>query len=334
MDVLTTEYDKRKLQLLLKDLLKIGCIKGFRFFSMYLRGREELLLKVQNEQVTSHPITQRFVEDDVSSQHGRENQNEFGKEPNNSHDDKPLPRPYDSMMLSKNTQRNLSGFHFLDIGLPPASPCETDAANAEYSSTLFLIAAYARYKNPYVWVRSNHHRLISFTECHTSQDEVYQIQDSPLKLKSTTNWRHKEIKLWHIIAEVVRINVIPSPRNPFEVDHTYFDELSPEDYILATGAMIFLLQRILLHGDHSYQTKVSQDLNELMLKHMKMVQMLAPEMPRFERFHQQQQTPIHQQNPTQQQTQQQVKLNQQQVQQKRVFVPPLQYSYEAAAQMN
>ena len=55
--------------------------------------------------------------------------------------------------------------------------------------------------------------------------------------------------------------MVPSPRNPFEVDHTYFDELSPEDYILATGAMIYLLQRILLHGEHSYQTKGTLDKN-------------------------------------------------------------------------
>ena len=65
----------------------------------------------------------------------------------------------------------------------------------------------------------------------------------------------EDIKLWHIIAEVIRINVVPCPRNPFEVDQTYFDQLSPEDYILGTGAMIHFLQKILLHGQHSYHTK-------------------------------------------------------------------------------
>ena len=81
---------------------------------------------------------------------------------------------------------------------------------------------------------------------------------------------------------------------------------------------------------------VSQDLNELMLKHMKMVQMLAPEMPRFERFHHQQQhTHVPQQNHQLYQQDSPIQqANQQQAQQKRVFVPPLQYSYEAAAQMN
>lgn len=295
METLADDYDKKKLQSLLKDILKIGCIKGFRFFSMYLRGREELLLKVQNEQLISHPITQRFDQGDVHSSKSNPQVITCGDgvvvdsyddyveddidEQSRSHDHKPLPRPYDSLMLSKSTQRSLSGFHFLDIGLPPASPCETDAESAEHSSTLFLIAAYARYKNPYVWVRSNHHRLVQFAECHTSDDDVYQIQDSPLKLKSTSDWRHKDLKLWHILAEVIRINVMPSPRNPFEVDHSYFDELSTEECLLATGAMIHFLQRVLMHGEHSYHTKVSQDLNELMLKNFKAMQMIVEQNP-------------------------------------------------------
>ena len=50
-----------------------------------------------------------------------------------------------------------------------------------------------------------------------------------------------DIKIWHIIAEIIRINVLPSPRNPFAIDYTYFDSLSNEDFILATGAMIHFL---------------------------------------------------------------------------------------------
>ena len=32
---------------------------------------------------------------------------------------------------------------------------------------------------------------MEFRECHTSNDDVYRIQDSPLKLKSTTDWPKK-----------------------------------------------------------------------------------------------------------------------------------------------
>ena len=56
------------------------------------------------------------------------------------------------------------------------------------------------------------------------------------------------------MAEIVRINVIPCPRNPFAVDHGYFDTLTTEECILATGAMAYFLQRVLLAGDHSYNS--------------------------------------------------------------------------------
>ncbi|XP_057302608.1 uncharacterized protein LOC130636781 [Hydractinia symbiolongicarpus] len=277
MEEIATEYEKKKLQGFLRDILRIGCTKGFRYFSMYLRGREELLLKVQNEQLPCNPSDLEFDQEvvtDVSNDDIDEEEEEEDKQ-SSSFPEKPLPRAYDSMMLSKSTQRSISGFHFLDIGLPPASPCEADSLNAETHSTLFLLAAYGRYKSPYVWVRSNHNRLIRFTENYTSNDEVYQIQDSPLKLKSTSEWSHKDVKIWDILAEIVRINVLPCPRNPFAVEHSYFDELSPHDGLLATGAMVQLLQRILLHGDHSYHTSVAEDLNEITRKHFKILSSLV-----------------------------------------------------------
>lgn len=40
-------------------------------------------------------------------------------------------------------------------------------------------------------VRSNHQRLINFSSNQNSEDDRYKIQDSPLKLKSTSNWLHK-----------------------------------------------------------------------------------------------------------------------------------------------
>lgn len=69
------------------------------------------------------------------------------------------------------------------------------------------------------------------------------------------------MKIWNILAEVIRLNVVPSPRNPFEVDHAYFESLQLEDFVLATGAMIHFLQRVLMHGDHSYHTKGKTTFN-------------------------------------------------------------------------
>ena len=50
------------------------------------------------------------------------------------------------------------------------------------STTMFLIGAYTRYSRPYVWVRSNHERLIRFSSSEQSE------KDFPLNLKTTSNW--------------------------------------------------------------------------------------------------------------------------------------------------
>jgi len=246
--------------------------EGFRYFSMYLRGREELLIKVLNDQVPLQPTHLTFD----TAMLEEENLKDDEDDAENSLTDKAdLPRAFESLCLSKSTQRSLSGFHFLDIGLPPASPCEGDLHIAENHTTMFLIGAYSRYCCPYVWVRSNHNRLIRFTDNHQSFDDIYHIKDSPLKLKTTTDWLHKDLQIWDILAEIVRINVQPSPRNPFAIDYSYFDELNVYDRILESGGMIHFLQRVLLDGNHSYHAQVSKELEDLMKRHFKAVKTLS-----------------------------------------------------------
>ena len=40
---------KRTLKAFLTEMLKMGSVKGFKYFAMYMRGREELILSVVNE---------------------------------------------------------------------------------------------------------------------------------------------------------------------------------------------------------------------------------------------------------------------------------------------
>lgn len=258
------EAAKKKLHGFLSDLLKFGCLKGFKYFTMYMRGREELLVRVQNEQICSGH--------NLPKCHG----NSFDDEEDSSSDSFPnkkgLPRNSESFVMSRDTQRSLSGFKFLAIGLPPASPCSTEISPIDFETTLFLVATYARYKSPYVWVRGNHERLIKLSECDTDEQEL--IKDSPLSLRTVKDWSTKDIKVWDIIAEIVRVNVTPPPRNPFAVDHAYFDTLLPEECIIATGAMAFFLQKLLLK-DHSYNAKLSDDLHEVTKRHFQALQSLV-----------------------------------------------------------
>ena len=55
-------------------------------------------------------------------------------------------------------------------------------------STLFLLAGYARYNCPYVWVRSNHERLVKMTG---TDMEDKNDKDNPLRLKSTVRWKDR-----------------------------------------------------------------------------------------------------------------------------------------------
>jgi hypothetical protein len=64
--------------------------------------------------------------------------------------------------------------------------------------------------------------------------------------------------VWDIIAELVAICTIPAPKDPFAVDYSYFDTLPLAESVLATGAMVNFLQKVLETGDHLYNTKSEQ----------------------------------------------------------------------------
>ena len=51
------------------------------------------------------------------------------------------------------------------------------------NTTLFLVAGYSRYSCPYVWVRSNHRRLMKMSGAGDGE------KDNPLRLKSTLRWK-------------------------------------------------------------------------------------------------------------------------------------------------
>ncbi|RUP48561.1 hypothetical protein BC936DRAFT_144394 [Jimgerdemannia flammicorona] len=154
----------------------------------------------------------------------------------------------------------------------PISPIDKELQRDE-EKTAFLIAGYARYKCPYVWLRSNHRKLVQLPD----NEEL--DADIPLKLDTTALWktqgttliytvvsdtdgaylvflsihgavntfkifRNPPVPLWDIIAEIITLTLTPSPPNPFEVDTYYFETLPLEECVTTTGAMIDFLQRV------------------------------------------------------------------------------------------
>lgn len=176
---------------------------------------------------------------------------------------KALPRNEDSLILSSRTQKRLSGYGYMNVGLPPASPSDREIMPMDDESTLFLLAGYARYSCPYVWVRSNHERLVRTGDGETARD-------SPLKLKSTALWGSEDIRLWDILEELVMMNTEPQPANPFAIDLPYFQSLGGLDAILATSAMIHFLQRVLDSGHHGFDDAILADIRQLTAMHFDM----------------------------------------------------------------
>lgn len=64
------------------------------------------------------------------------------------------------MFISQKRQRRLSGYGFINVGLPPASPSGSD--DGEENTTIFLVAGYARYGCPYVWVSEYNYTCSGF----------------------------------------------------------------------------------------------------------------------------------------------------------------------------
>ncbi|XP_076453665.1 uncharacterized protein LOC143288888 [Babylonia areolata] len=241
---------KEKLDCYLVEAFKMGTLRGFQHFYMYLRGKEEMTLTVYHEpQISSrrcsilHNPTEISVGESLTASQ--------------------LPYDKQTLVLSQGTQMKLSGLKDKGVGLPPASPSDNEQSSAS-NTTVFLIAGYSRYSCPYVWVRSNHQRLMKMSGAGDGE------KDHPLRLKSTSRWKHEEVHIWEIIAELVKLCMYPTPRNPFAVDMKYFLSLSStHQQVLASAAMMQGLQKIAMNSsdEKPYLGKVLEDLLQVSRLH-------------------------------------------------------------------
>ncbi|KNE70092.1 hypothetical protein AMAG_15071 [Allomyces macrogynus ATCC 38327] len=216
-----------KLNAFLAECLAVGCLKGFKYYELYLRGREELLLRVYNNP------------DDFKK---------VSKQPSSMN----LARSQSRIMLSNKTQNRLM-WQSTDA-LPPASPCDRELEK-DPSKTAFLIAGYARYKCPFVWLRTNHSKFAKLTENSK--------HDDPIKLESAAAWKTSDnVRVSDIIAEVIGIAVSPPPINPFAVNLGYYDDLPLEESVVCVGAMLDFLQKIYL-SNSPYALAVFRDIEKL-----------------------------------------------------------------------
>ncbi|KAG9346356.1 hypothetical protein JZ751_006667 [Albula glossodonta] len=176
---------RRKLQYFLSDLAILGSLQGFRYFQPWLRGREELLLTIVNEDL-------------------------------------------------------------------------------EINCTLFLLAGYAKYGRPYAWIRSNHERLVNIG----GTDSM--VRDTPMKLKSITDWGSQGTRVWDVVSELVCLCTIPPPANPFALDMRYLQTLPLSERFLVSGALINFLEMLVVQcsQEEPFYSKVVEEMDPLRRLHV------------------------------------------------------------------
>ncbi|XP_063325997.1 uncharacterized protein si:dkey-19b23.7 [Pelmatolapia mariae] len=264
---------KRKLQHFLGDLALLGSLQGFKYFQPWLRGKEELLLTVVNEDLGWR--SPGFMVSRASSYSSTSSCNSSDVSPSSSspslasRSSSPLPGeppgPRGSQSHTKTQPQTASqGEACIEEHLLPASPSEREIAVPEVNCTLFLLAGYVKYGRPYAWIRSNHERLVNIG----GTDSM--VKDTPMKLKSIADWQTRAIRVWDIVSELVCLCTVPCPSNPFALDMRYIKSLPLAERFLVTGALLNFLEMYVVYGnrDELHYDKVVEEVKPLRRLHV------------------------------------------------------------------
>ncbi|KAI9221394.1 hypothetical protein BC828DRAFT_404967 [Blastocladiella britannica] len=208
--------DAQKLHSFLAECLAMGTLKGFKYFELYLRGREELLIRVYND----------------ADKHAKSAV--WGRLPSSAG----LARMQSRNLLALKTQQRLA-WQSTDA-LPPASPCDRELER-DPTKTAFLLAGYAKYKCPFVWLRTNHAKFRNTRPADASGTN----EDVPLKLDTVAKWKSVDsIHASDVVAEVISLAVTPPPMNPYAINHALYDSLPLEESVVCAGAMVDFLGKV------------------------------------------------------------------------------------------
>ncbi|XP_052458438.1 uncharacterized protein LOC128017207 [Carassius gibelio] len=240
------QEQRARLQHFLSELSILGSLQGFHYFQPWLRGREELLLTVVNDDLRCRSpgfaisAASTFTSSTCSSSYSLDS--DYSSLP--SAGEGPLPQ-HKQETSDTTQQQTPSSYRNVDSHLLPASPSEREIAVPEINCTLFLLAGYAKYGQPYAWIRSNHERLVNVGGTDTL------VKDTPMKLKSITDWvsTSQGTHVWDIVSEMVGLCTMPPPDNPFSLDMSYLQTLSLPERFLVTGALLNFLEMIVVQGN-------------------------------------------------------------------------------------
>ncbi|KAJ1851611.1 hypothetical protein LPJ73_003001, partial [Coemansia sp. RSA 2703] len=226
-----------RLSQFMADCMSVGALRGFQHFSLNIRSREEIVLRVHRSSTPSQPssdvkptpITSTTIHDHV-----------------------------DRLQATDESKVLMTSTHKGDIALP--RDLSDHALEHDLEGINFLIAGYPRYKCPYVWLRTDHQSLIALPENHPLEKDV------PLRLESIDCWRQFDIRPWDVLVEVICTALSPQPENPFAIDYSYFENVTVEERVVSTGAMLEFLRRVYLRH-YFFSDIVLADIKALQKRH-------------------------------------------------------------------
>lgn len=267
---------KRRLHHFLSDLALLGSLQGFKYFQPWLRGKEELLLTVVNEDLgwrsPAYVVSRASTSSSSSSSEASPSSSSLSLAssqcssplPGDPQPPRPPQPPQPPLSTSALLHQPVRDSHN-EEHLLPASPSEREMAIPEVNCTLFLIAGYVKYGRPYAWIRSNHERLVNIG----GADSL--VKDTPMKLKSISDWQTQGIRVWDVVSELVSLCTVPSPTNPFALDLRYIKSLPLPDRFLVTGALLNFLEMYIVYGnrDELHYEKVVEEVKPLRRLHVR-----------------------------------------------------------------
>ena len=93
-------------------------------------------------------------------------------------------------------------------------------------SQIYLSTSYLPTTNPTNTKNCSNTNILFRCEMYGTVD-----RDSPIDLLSITRYMADTISIWDILAELVLLTTEPPPANPFDIDHTYLDNLSSVEQV-------------------------------------------------------------------------------------------------------
>ncbi|PRP79788.1 hypothetical protein PROFUN_12542 [Planoprotostelium fungivorum] len=243
---------KKSLSPFLSDLVLFGCLQCFVHFDTRSRSKEELIVTIKSPRGSEEavPLLQRlrsptkpvpppFSTPNDSSVPGSPKllRASFTANTTAPASPKPLRSSFNRLQPP-----NISIHGDINAGRVQrlrAPVMQTQNTWDEYcdhhltseqqtKDAVLLVAAYARYGHPHVWLRS----------------ESKEDNEQPLELSTIKRWSTEGIRVWQVLEELLRVSKETNVVNPFQIDFRKLRQVPDLERSVLTASLLRMLRKI------------------------------------------------------------------------------------------